>query len=151
MPFYDPRTTLMWHYRGTVLSYCWKRCLFAVISTAALCPVWDRVREAKTAVPSSSAAASASFSSEEKFIFHLFRDAEQIFGLLSTFVTFLLGFYNATVYNRWWTLRDKVRMECMMGGGAWVSVSLFVSVFLLCVCLSFFVALCISLSLCACV
>jgi predicted membrane chloride channel (bestrophin family) len=60
-----------------------------------------------------------------RFVWHLFSNAHIVQGLLTTLLTFIMGFYNSNVFSRWW----KLRVLCGIVSGALVDTSVFVAVY----------------------
>lgn len=96
-PLYDPYKSLFLRYRGTVLQLCWKRCVVASLAAIPLCFLWDEIRRATD---------KGTHPWETRLARHLFNDSADFFTMSSGILTFILGWFNTTVYNRWWTLRD---------------------------------------------
>jgi len=93
---YHSHESLFSRWQGTVLPRAWKLTLFTGVLSFFLCTVYNEHRQTVKR------GGSATFS------FHLFHDAESFFGMATTFVTFILGFFNASVFGRWWKLRELV-------------------------------------------
>eukprot|EP00308_Calcidiscus_leptoporus_P001270 CAMPEP_0119372344 /NCGR_PEP_ID=MMETSP1334-20130426/18347_1 /TAXON_ID=127549 /ORGANISM="Calcidiscus leptoporus, Strain RCC1130" /LENGTH=300 /DNA_ID=CAMNT_0007389807 /DNA_START=28 /DNA_END=930 /DNA_ORIENTATION=- len=43
---------------------------------------------------------------KKTLLFYIFQDCDAFFSLCTSFVTFILGFSNATIFQRWWRLRE---------------------------------------------
>lgn len=93
---YHSHESLFLRWRGTVLPRTWKLTFFTGALALGLCYVYDLERK------------TVKRGGEASMSFHLFHDAEAFFGLATTFVTFILGFFNSNVYGRWWKLRELV-------------------------------------------
>ena len=48
---------------------------------------------------------------EHTLVWYLFQDAHEFTAIASTLVTFLLSFFNATAFTRWWKLREPADAE----------------------------------------
>eukprot|EP00511_Aplanochytrium_stocchinoi_P002532 CAMPEP_0204826472 /NCGR_PEP_ID=MMETSP1346-20131115/4155_1 /ASSEMBLY_ACC=CAM_ASM_000771 /TAXON_ID=215587 /ORGANISM="Aplanochytrium stocchinoi, Strain GSBS06" /LENGTH=359 /DNA_ID=CAMNT_0051954513 /DNA_START=73 /DNA_END=1152 /DNA_ORIENTATION=+ len=77
---------------GGLVLVVWRLTVFSMMVTVAMCYVYNPLRKAAKR-------------GEVNFLYFLFIDAERFFGIATTFVTFILGFFNATVFSRWWQLR----------------------------------------------
>lgn len=91
---YRPFESLFLRWRGTVLPRTWKTSLCTAALSGVLACVFNEHRLLVKG------------SGEHTLLWHLFDDAAKFFTILTTFVTFILGFFNATVYARWWKYRD---------------------------------------------
>lgn len=100
---YPPGHTLLLRVRGTVLPWVWR--IMATTSTLALVMVYcyDPLRRA---MKPQNQAANGMIDSTKKLLHYLFLDADYFLTFCTTFVTFILGFFNATAFSRWWKLRE---------------------------------------------
>eukprot|EP00658_Telonema_sp_P-2_P065497 TRINITY_DN54722_c0_g1_i1.p1 TRINITY_DN54722_c0_g1~~TRINITY_DN54722_c0_g1_i1.p1 ORF type:complete len:359 (-),score=40.51 TRINITY_DN54722_c0_g1_i1:58-1134(-) len=90
-PFDD---SLLFRWKGTVLPHTWRKSLSTAALSAVLALVYNQERTL------------AKVTGQDSLLLHLLDDAGRLFSLLTSLVTFILGFFNATVYGRWWKYRD---------------------------------------------
>jgi len=98
---------------GALFPAVWPLTLFSMSLALALCYVYDPLRRAAKR-------------GETNFFYFLFDDAQKFLAIVTTFVTFILGFFNATVFSRWWKLREL----CGTVNGRTVDTSCMVSAYL---------------------
>lgn len=94
---YMPRGRLpLWlgHFNGTVLPEVWRMCFFTCMMALWLTVIYNPLRK------------SVREGGKKTFLYYVFHDCDAFFGLCTTFVTFTLSFFNATVFGRWWKLRE---------------------------------------------
>ena len=82
---------LRWH--GTVLPITWKLMALTGLLSCFVTYVYDQHQKAVKR-------------GSVSFTYYLFHDSEKFFGIATTFVTFILGFFIVIVFARWWKLRD---------------------------------------------
>jgi len=87
-----PRFAALQHV--SVLPDVWRMCAFTVCLAFLLCQVYNPIRRA------------VRDGQKKTLLFYLFHDCDAFFTMCTTFVTFILSFFNATVYSRWWRLRE---------------------------------------------
>eukprot|EP00398_MALV-I-01_sp_L67-1_P000915 gene915-235_t len=98
-------------YRGTILPRILKQVIFSSLFAHFLCYLWYPVKKAVEggeAFRFCSAEKGTCWTMDmhiTKIVYHLFLDADQAFKYLTPVVTFILGFYNSSMYSRWWTMR----------------------------------------------
>ena len=96
---YSPRGRLpLWlsHYAGTVLPEVWRMCFFTCMMALWLCVIYNPLRK------------EVREGGKKSFLYYVFHDCDAFFQMCTTFVTFTLSFFNATVFGRWWKLRELV-------------------------------------------
>ena len=92
---YNPARRLWLHHvRGTVLPSVWLICFLTTTTAFILCHVYDPLRRA------------VRDGQKKTVLFYVFQDCDAFFGLITTFVTFILTFFNSTIFGRWWRLRE---------------------------------------------
>lgn len=87
-----PRFSALQHV--SVLPDVWRMCAFTVCLSFLLCQVYNPIRRA------------VRDGQKKTLLFYLFHDCDAFFNMCTTFVTFILSFFNATVFTRWWRLRE---------------------------------------------
>lgn len=87
-----PRFSALQHV--SVLPDVWRMCAFTVCLSFLLCQVYNPIRRA------------VRDGQKKTLLFYLFHDCDAFFNMCTTFVTFILSFFNATVFTRWWKLRE---------------------------------------------
>mmetsp|Transcript_15057 Transcript_15057/g.32413 ORF Transcript_15057/g.32413 Transcript_15057/m.32413 type:complete len:444 (+) Transcript_15057:170-1501(+) len=96
---YRPGETLLWRLRGTVIPEVWHMSLLTLCVTMAACWCYDTLRVGRK---------QEALGHTEKLAMNLFKDMERVLQYFTGFVTFILGFFNSIVYNRWWHMRELV-------------------------------------------
>mmetsp|Transcript_27486 Transcript_27486/g.83621 ORF Transcript_27486/g.83621 Transcript_27486/m.83621 type:complete len:497 (+) Transcript_27486:283-1773(+) len=87
-----PRFSALQHV--SVLPDVWRMCSFTVCLSFLLCQVYNPIRRA------------VRDGQKKTLLFYVFHDCDAFFNMCTTFVTFILSFFNATVFTRWWRLRE---------------------------------------------
>lgn len=77
----------------TIFPRVWPVCMMAALASFGICYMWEPVRNG------------VDNGGKRSFYYWLFKDAEQLWAILTTCLTFVLGFFNSTAYSRWWKLR----------------------------------------------
>jgi len=77
-----------------VLPDVWRMCAFTVCLSFLLCHIYNPIRRA------------VRDGQKKTLIYYLFQDCDSFFNMCTSFVTFILSFFNATVFTRWWKLRE---------------------------------------------
>lgn len=106
---YEPGKSVLLHYRGTVLPRVWQRMLFCGAFAFICCTIYEPLRmeiKRETQLRQTKGPRICVVSAEQKFYYHMFEDAEEFLKYCSTFITFILGFFNSVAFSRWWKLRD---------------------------------------------
>ena len=94
---YQPRRRLfLHHFTGTVLPEVWRMIAFTCAMALIMCFVYDPMRR------------SVRDGGKKSILYYVFQDVDAFFSMCTAFVTFILSFFNATVFNRWWKLRELV-------------------------------------------
>lgn len=106
-----PRFSALRHV--SVLPDVWRMCAFTVCLSFLLCQVYNPIRRAVNA------------GHKKTLLFYLFHDCDAFFAMCTTFVTFILSFFNATVFTRWWRLREL----CGTVNGKTVDTAVLLSVY----------------------
>jgi predicted membrane chloride channel (bestrophin family) len=101
---YDPQVSLLWNFSGTVLPRVWPMVFVTSGLSLALCFYFDEIRalvkqEDDPHFP-------INLDRRVKMIFYLYKDAEVFLSYATTFLTFILGFFNSVAYTRWWKFRE---------------------------------------------
>ena len=92
---YNPSHSLLRHgWHGTVLPDVWKMCCVSCSLALLLCNVYNPIRQA------------VRDGGKKTFLYYVFHDCDAFFALFASFVTFILAFFNSTVFARWWKLRE---------------------------------------------
>jgi hypothetical protein len=92
---YRPRQLLVLrHFQGTVLPEVWRMCAFTCALAYCLCHVYNPIRQ------------TVRDGGRKTFLYFIFHDCDAFFGLVTSFVTFILSFFNATIFGRWWKMRE---------------------------------------------
>ena len=91
---YKPRQHHVLRYSGTVLPVVWRLCVFNCSLALLLCYVYDPIRRA------------VQHGEKKTLIYYAFHDCDAFFSMCTSFVTFVLSFFNANVFQRWWKLRE---------------------------------------------
>jgi len=92
---YRPRHILaLRHVKGTVLPEVWRMCFFTCALAYCLCHVYNPIRQ------------TVRDGGRKTLLYYIFHDCDAFFAMCSGFVTFILSFFNATVFGRWWRLRE---------------------------------------------
>ncbi len=92
---YAPRRRLwLHHYAGTVLPEVWGICFFTMCLALLCAVIYNPMRK------------EVERGGKKSLLFHIFADCDAFFSMCTTFVTFVLSFFNATVFQRWWKLRE---------------------------------------------
>ena len=91
---YKPRRPVLFMYTGTVLPSVWKISVITMMCALALCFVYNPIRRA------------VARGEKKSFLYYVFHDCDAFFAMMTPFVTFVLSFFNATVFQRWWKLRE---------------------------------------------
>jgi predicted membrane chloride channel (bestrophin family) len=106
-PAYDPQATLLYRMRGTVLPRVWPMVLITMGLSLALCFAFEPLRAAvKLGQSEGPKAQSTPVDRQLKVMWHLFHDAEVFLTYATTFLTFILGFFNSVAFSRWWKFRE---------------------------------------------
>jgi len=92
---YSPRELLVFsHLKGTVLPEVWRMCAFTCALAYALCHIYNPIRR------------TVRDGGPKTILYYIFHDCDAFFGLCTSFVTFILSFFNATIFGRWWKMRE---------------------------------------------
>ena len=92
---YSPRELLVFsHLKGTVLPEVWRMCAFTCALAYALCHIYNPIRR------------TVRDGGPKTIVYYIFHDCDAFFGLCTSFVTFILSFFNATIFGRWWKMRE---------------------------------------------
>uniref|UniRef100_A0A7S4BG64 Bestrophin homolog n=1 Tax=Chrysotila carterae TaxID=13221 RepID=A0A7S4BG64_CHRCT len=78
----------------TVLPAVWRMGFFTMTLSLLLCHIYNPMRR------------SVRDGGKKTLLFYIFQDCDAFFSICTSFVTFILGFSNATVFQRWWRLRE---------------------------------------------
>ena len=99
---FKPGQSLLFRVSGTVIPLLWRMTLLSTLACTVACFVYDPLRRRSKFDPPHADALNA----DERLIFKIFADLEEVLRYFTGFVTFILGFFNATVFNRWWKMRE---------------------------------------------
>jgi len=94
---YKPGETLLLRVSGTVVPTVWRMSLITAVVTYVACLVYDPLRRGERA---------ETLGHYEKLLLNIFLDMDRVLKYLTGFLTFILGFFNSTVFNRWWQMRE---------------------------------------------
>lgn len=104
-PAYDPQSSLLWNISGTVLPRVWPMVFLTSSLSLALCFAFNEIRvllKLENDLPDQGFSVDKRF----KLVYYLFLDAEVFLAYATTFLTFILGFFNSVAFARWWKFRD---------------------------------------------
>ena len=90
----ETRRIILRHAARTVLPTVWRMCFFTVGLAFLMCHVYNPIRRAVRK------------GEKATLLYYIFQDCDAFFTMCTTFVTFILSFFNATVFQRWWRLRE---------------------------------------------
>lgn len=96
---YHTGSSLLFRLSGTVVPVVWHMSLLTTVMTLLACWIYDPLRQARKAPD-------GNFSARDKLVLNIFADMERVLQLFTGFVTFILGFFNSIVFNRWWHMRE---------------------------------------------
>lgn len=94
---YTPGSTLLFRLTGTVIPLVWQMCVCTAAVTYLACVIYDPLRRGKKM---------EDLDSWQKLLLNIFKDMERILQYFTGFITFILGFFNSIVFNRWWHMRE---------------------------------------------
>eukprot|EP00933_Yihiella_yeosuensis_P072164 TRINITY_DN8048_c0_g1_i1.p1 TRINITY_DN8048_c0_g1~~TRINITY_DN8048_c0_g1_i1.p1 ORF type:complete len:401 (-),score=60.99 TRINITY_DN8048_c0_g1_i1:193-1395(-) len=94
---YQPGETLLFRISGTVIPTVWRMALSTIIFTYMACIVFDPLRKGVK---------DGSLDGDQKLVLNLFKDTERVMQYFTGFITFILGFFNSIVFQRWWKMRE---------------------------------------------
>ncbi|KAL3927432.1 MAG: hypothetical protein SGPRY_002825 [Prymnesium sp.] len=69
-------------------------CTFTCALALALCLIYNPIRK------------DVREGGKRTLLYYIFHDCDSFWAMLTTFVTFVLGFFNSNVFQRWWRLRE---------------------------------------------
>jgi len=96
---YKPGETLLFRLSGTVIPAVWHMSLLTCVVTFFACVIYEPLRQGSK---------DQALGQREKLLLNLFRDMEKVMQYFTGFVTFILGFFNSIVFNRWWHMRELI-------------------------------------------
>ncbi|CAE8615314.1 unnamed protein product, partial [Polarella glacialis] len=95
---YSPGETLLFRISGTVIPTVYRMALATMLITWFACNIFDPIRKGHSK--------DNNLEPWEKLLFNFFKDAEKVLQYFTGFLTFILGFFNTIVFQRWWKMRE---------------------------------------------